>query len=467
MAFIFDSQYQELKLNTPQVEGTIPTWLSGTFLSNGPAQFEVGDFQLKHWFDGFAMLKKFEFYEGHVHFQNQFLRSLQYTHAERTGQLYTSEFATYKDTFLPKRLMNGLMHAIKGVLYDNCNVNIARFSDTHVALTESQHMWALDLKNLDTLELFAFDDAMKGPLTTAHPYVDHVTGDVINVAIDIGRFVSYHVYQVSPGTNERMLIQTYRSEYLFYMHSFCVTSNYIILLKSSLVVHPIKLLFGVPFNLSLETSKNQQASFILIHRKEGCITEMPAELPFVCLHSVNAYEVRDKIFLDLVCHPAHNPYDLLYLDNLRASHPVLPSGELVRFELTPKIGHCMHEVLSATQQEFPRINESAHTVYQFVYTSIIQSKTARFFDGIQKFDLHARKSCRLEKPHYLMGEAVFVAAPRATQEDEGVLLCIAYNATTQCSSLLVIDARDMQQLAEVYLPVHLPMGLHGQFFSKA
>ncbi|MDF1678686.1 MAG: carotenoid oxygenase family protein [Legionellaceae bacterium] len=464
MAFIFDSQYQELNLDAPQIEGTIPPWLLGTFVSNGPAQFEVGDFQFKHWFDGFAMLKKFEFRAGRVRFQSQFLRSLQYTHAKRTGRLHTSEFATYKDTFFPKRLMSGFMHAIKGVLYDNCNVNTALLSDTHVALTESQHMSTFALDTLETLEPFRFDDAMKGQLTTAHPYVDSVTGDVINVAIEIGRTIAYHVYQISPHKKARTLINTYRCERLFYMHSFCVTPNYIILLKNPLVVHPMKLLFDVPFNLSLNTLKNQLTSFILIHRKKGHITEIPAGFPFVCLHSVSAYELRDTVFLDLVCHPAHNPYDLLYLDNLRAAHPVLPSGELVRFELAPKTAHCTHEVLSATRQEFPRINAHAHAKYQFVYTSTIQDKTARFFDSIQKFDLHTRESYQFKKPHYLMGEALFVAAPRTTQEDEGVLLCIAYNAATQCSSLLVIDARDMQQLAEVCLPMHLPMGLHGQLY---
>ncbi|MCH9757247.1 MAG: carotenoid oxygenase family protein [Gammaproteobacteria bacterium] len=49
------------------------------------------------------------------------------------------------------------------------------------------------------------------------------------------------------------------------------------------------------------------------------------------------------------------------------------------------------------------------------------------------------------------------------QEDHGVLLCIAYDTIRHCSSLIVIDARYMQQVAEIFLPFHLPMGLHGHF----
>ena len=32
------------------VEGDIPVWLNGRFISNGPGQFQVDDTQFNHWF---------------------------------------------------------------------------------------------------------------------------------------------------------------------------------------------------------------------------------------------------------------------------------------------------------------------------------------------------------------------------------------------------------------------------------
>lgn len=59
------------------VSGTVPGWLSGALLRNGPAKFQVGDKRVE-WFDGLAMLHVFEFSSGKVAYSNRFLRSEQY-----------------------------------------------------------------------------------------------------------------------------------------------------------------------------------------------------------------------------------------------------------------------------------------------------------------------------------------------------------------------------------------------------
>ena len=52
---------EEITADRLPVEGTIPVWLEGSLLRNGPAKFEVGPDTFKHWFDGFAMLHRFTF----------------------------------------------------------------------------------------------------------------------------------------------------------------------------------------------------------------------------------------------------------------------------------------------------------------------------------------------------------------------------------------------------------------------
>lgn len=56
----FNDQETELTVPSLEVEGTIPPWVSGTLVRNGPARFRLADKTLNHWFDGLAMLHKFD-----------------------------------------------------------------------------------------------------------------------------------------------------------------------------------------------------------------------------------------------------------------------------------------------------------------------------------------------------------------------------------------------------------------------
>ncbi|WP_199336987.1 carotenoid oxygenase family protein [Oscillatoria sp. FACHB-1407] len=62
-----------------------------------------------------------------------------------------------------------------------------------------------------------------------------------------------------------------------------------------------------------------------------------------------------------------------------------------------------------------------------------------------------RESIR-RSPHGYPGEPVFVAAPNATSEDEGVVLSVVLDTQTENSFLLVLDAQSWNELARVQLP---------------
>src|ERR1043165_7200641 len=84
----------EIAVDELEVSGSIPAWLSGTLVRNGPAQFEGGDRGMNHWFDGLAMLHAFGFADGHVSYANRYLHSGQYRSAHDDGRIGYPEFAT-------------------------------------------------------------------------------------------------------------------------------------------------------------------------------------------------------------------------------------------------------------------------------------------------------------------------------------------------------------------------------------
>ena len=50
-------------MNKPYI-GKIPDWLEGTILRNGVGQWDLGGESVVHWFDGHALLHKFEIKNG-------------------------------------------------------------------------------------------------------------------------------------------------------------------------------------------------------------------------------------------------------------------------------------------------------------------------------------------------------------------------------------------------------------------
>ena len=65
------------------------------------------------------------------------------------------------------------------------------------------------------------------------------------------------------------------------------------------------------------------------------------------------------------------------------------------------------------------------------------------------------------------GEPVYVPRPGADSEDDGVLLSVLLEPERGASSLLVLDAADLGELARARVPHHVPFGFHGQHFGAA
>ena len=98
-----------------------------------------------------------------------------------------------------------------------------------------------------------------------------------------------------------------------------------------------------------------------------------------------------------------------------------------------------------------------------------EAMRTELYDALIKNDLSSMtaKSHSFGEDHYV-NEPIFVPAPGATTEDEGVLLVLLYNGHARSSSLIVLDSQRFgekeAEIAEFPLPAALPFTFHG-FFS--
>ncbi len=461
----FTSLDKETVKDNLSVQGSIPSWLSGTLVRNGPAKLEVGDKKMRYWFDGFAMLHAFSFQEGKASYANKFLESRGYKYAKEKGEMGYLEFATDPCRSIFKRFTQIFSQPIS----HNANVNISKIANEFVALTETPLPIEFDLKTLKTLGVFKYTDNIKGQLTTAHPHYDFDRNEGINYLTHFSAKSSYNVYRLPNGLKTRELIGTVPVKEPSYMHSFGLTKNYIILAEYPLIVNPLALVFGKTFVESLEWKPEKGTNFLLLNRKTGQFQRYTTE-GFFAFHHVNAFENNDKVIIDVVTYHNADIIQSFYLDVLRGeTGKDIFGGILKRYEISFSNSSVKHETISEDPIELPRINYQLSNTknYRFVYAvGYNKNNQNNFLDRLVKIDIQNRNSKIWREDECYPGEPVFVPSLNAIKEDEGVVVSVVLNAKKGNSFLLILDAGSFTEIARAEVPHHIPFGFHGQFYSE-
>ena len=463
----FTTLNQEIVCNSLPVQGTLPSWLSGTLLRTSPAQFEVGHEQYRHWFDGLAMLHHFSFHAGAVSYANRFLQSKTYQANKEAGKITYGEFATDPCRSLFKRLATTFTREVS----DNANVNISKLGDDFVALTEVPLPVMFDSQTLETLGVFAFDDTLAGQMTTAHPHFDPHLRAGINYLTHMSAKSSYNVYAITAGDHQRRLLGTIPTEEPAYMHSFGMTEHYVVLAEYPPVVNPLSMLLsGKPFIENYQWKPERGTRFLVLDKRDGSLVGTYESEPFFAFHHVNAFERDDEVVVDLSAYPDNTIVQDLYLENLIGPNSRATSqGELRRYRIPLGGAISGYDVLSEESFDLPRINytRSNGRDYRFAYASGRRKETPDdFMNQLVKVDVQTRETQRWFEEDRYPGEAIFVAAPDATGEDEGVLLSVVLDGKKGISFLLVLDAPSFRELARASVPHHIPFSFHGMYAAS-
>jgi len=451
----FDSLEEETHLDRLTVRGELPPWLRGSLIRTGPAKWEVGDRAMNHWFDGFAMLHRFSFAGGDVSYANRFLESRAYRAARDEGRIAYSEFATDPCRSLFQRV--SAMFSPK--LTDNANVNLTKLGERFISMTETPIPVEFDA---ETLAAAGVPYEPPGQLSTAHPHMDRATKGMLNYAAKLGPRTSYRFFLLRPGSSKPEVIATKPVREPAYMHSFGLTERWLVLAEFPFVVNPPRLAFsGRPYIENYRWKPERGTRFHLFDRETGeGVGPFETEARFA-FHHVNSYEEGGDVVVDICTFPDAGIVEDLYMERLRAGKPVTP-GFLERFRISPEAGMVSSERLIDESIELPRINYSKCNERPYRYAWGV-GMGGGWIDRIVKADVVERRSTVWSEEGCFPGEPVFVAAPDADDEDEGVLLSVVLDGRAGNSFLLALDARSLNELARAEVPHHIPFGFHGQF----
>jgi len=460
----FASQPNEINMDELPIIGQFPAWLNGSLIRNGPGQFEVGRTPIPHWFDGLAQLHRFTFADGRVGYGNRFIQSNAYFKDNQTGKINYRGFAVDPCRTMFQKAFATFFPAEPA---NNTVVNITRLEDEFIAMTEFPLTVRFDPQTLETLGILDYDDKLSAQTATAHPHYDFERRIGLNYMLRIGRKNEYQLYTLT--SKKRTKIATIPVKAPSYIHSFGMTTRYLIIADYSFRLKSmLALAFGdKPFIQNFEWDDTQDSRFLVVDRHTGAlVAEIPTDA-FFAFHHINAYQADDDtLIVDISAYDDAQLIDQLYINALL--HDDYPQvGQFRRYTLPLRGGRAMYAVLSDESIELPRINYTANNGrdYQFAYGASIQKGSQDFLNQIIKVDVKNRQTWIWRESGCYPSEPVFVPAPNAQSEDDGVLLVVVLDSQNTNSFLLILDAHTMTELGRVIVPQHIPFGFHGSFFE--
>jgi beta,beta-carotene 9',10'-dioxygenase len=459
----FSDLDEEVDVGELELEGELPPWLGGSLLRTGPARWDLAEGSVSHWFDGLAMLHRFSFGAGRVAYANRFLRSRAFEAAQRDGRLGYREFASDPCRSAFRRVST--LFNPEAQLSDNASVNVTRLGDQYLALTETPLPVAFDPRTLETLGVRGRPPA---DFSTAHPHHDRERRELVGHGTKIGARSQYVLY-AQRDVADRRVVASIPARKPAYQHSFGLTPRHAIVFEGPFVVNPLALaLADRPFIENFHWEPERGTRFWVVDRERGGVAGPWTSEPLFCFHAVNAFEDESagEVVIDLLAFEDASIVSALGLGRLRAGEAP-PWPELRRFRLPlRRSGAVTGEALSDVRFELPRIDYARRNGREHRYVWGMAPHDGGLFGRIVKVDVPGDEALAWHEPGSYPGEPVFVARPEGEAEDDGVLLSVVLEPERGRSSLLVLDARDLSELARARVPHHIPFGFHGQHFGS-
>jgi beta,beta-carotene 9',10'-dioxygenase len=442
------------------VSGELPRWLKGQLLRNGPGRWKFDAREVSHWFDGMSLVHSFEIADGRVQYMSRFIESRAYKEFRSTGELSMSEFGSDPCRTRFQRIQS----VFRPQLTDNPAINAYKFGEQYIALSETPMAYEFDPKTLETVGIAYTNPDM---FATAHPHLDGASGEMLNLSGKFGPRSSQSFFRLEPNTLAAKRIAKLIRRRPTYQHSFGLSGRWLIFTEFPFRVDPLDILrTGRPFIENFEYHPEEGTTITLIDRETGELGgEWQADAGF-CFHHVNAWEEGEDVVVDLCRFDDASIVENLYLEKIReGDYPKDGGAYLHRYRLKPGADRAEEHRVSDEAIELPRINYKANNCrpYSFVYGVGMGPEGGVPFDRLVKIDARTGSSTVWHEQNCLVGEPVFISDPDGVAEDDGVLLSLALDGDAGRSMLLVLDARDMSELARAEISRAVPPGFHGNF----
>jgi carotenoid cleavage dioxygenase len=432
---------EEVAVYDLPVTGAVPAELSGRYLRNGPNPIGPVDPRTHHWFVGTGMVHGVRLRDGMAEwYRNRYVRGDEV--AEVQG--------------LPK--LPGPRHPMFGGAAPNTNV--IGHAGTTWAIVESGGLPVEMNDELESIRYVDFDGAWPGSFS-AHPKLDPRTGELHL----IGYYWEWdHVKYVvvRPDGSIRKVVEIPVPGKIM-VHDVAITDSSIVIFDLPVTFQLEALGKGYPFPYRWEPAYEPRVG--VLPREGGADDIQWAEVePCYVFHPLNGYDLPDgRVVVDVARHPR------IFATDFNGPDEGPPT--LDRWTIDAAAGKVVEERLDDRGQEFPRIDERlVGKPHRYGYCATFESGPPPSHGPLVKHDLdRATTTVHDFGAGRAAGEGVFVPRSQAAAEDDGWVMSLVYDATSDRSDLVILDAQDFagEPVATVHLPQRVPFGFHGNWIPDA
>ncbi|KWT58831.1 9-cis-epoxycarotenoid dioxygenase [Streptomyces albus subsp. albus] len=416
---------EELTAYELPVTGAVPPELTGWYLRNGPNPRDAAS---AHWFFGDGMVHGVRLEGGKaVSYRNRWVRTVTFTDGIQVGD---------------ERGGHGLAAGV-------ANTHVVRHAGRTFALVESSFPYEIDCRpghELETVGPYDFGGRLTTAMT-AHPKTCPTTGELhfFGYATRAAPYLTYHRADAGGQLAVSRPIEVPAPTM---MHDFHLTAEHVVFMDLPMVFD--RRSPGMPFVWDPEYG----ARLGVLRRDDphGQIRWFAID-PCYVFHSLNAHDDgQGRIVLHVSRYPT-----------MEFKSP----PTLWKWTIDLGSGKVAEEQLDDQAGEFPRIDDRmAGLDARFGHITRAGGPGSDPVPGaLIRYDLHAGTSTRHDfGPGRVPDEASF--APADDRPDgPGWLLSYVYNAATDTSDLVILDAEDISKdpVATVHLPRRVPHGFHGNW----
>lgn len=439
------------------VQGSVPKWLRGTLLLNGPALWDLPKGRLEHWFDGYAMWHALRIEEAGVRYRSRFCASESYRRSTAAGAPVYGEFGTANPAGLLSRLIGPRVT-------DNPAVVMSRHGERWLSVTETPHLTYFDpstLQTLERLDLGRHGEAMH--LMSAHGFTKP-DGTYLNVATELGPSCQLKLFRLAPGSTQPHVIARIRVPRSGYTHAFALAPGHALVWETALRANALAFRFGAKSyaeNFSWEPAQGSAIHAVSLDTGAVRSWRIP---PMMAFHATQAWVDGSDFVLEIAIYDDGEVFDDLRLDARRAGAPMRSLARHVRYRLRGDRAEAEPEAIGGPsidlQQVHPyRIGRGrARVCWGAGYGA-----QGGFFDRTHRVDLDSGEVSTWQRPDATQLEPLFVPRPGGVEDDDGVLLVSTLSDADETTVIGVVDARSMQCLAEMRPPQIVPFGFHSAF----
>jgi carotenoid cleavage dioxygenase len=343
------------------------------------------------------------------------------------------------------------------------NTNVGGFAGTTWAMVEAGGSPVELSYELDSKGENRFFDTLRGPFS-AHPKYDPTTRELHAIAYHWPDLIDRCHYVVIGADGRVTTTVEIPVDDMPMMHDMSLTEKYAVVYDLPVTVSLDLLAEGYNFPFAWNPDHAGRVGLLSRDGTADDIVWCDVD-PCYVFHPLNAYDADDGTVVVDVCR-----YDTLMVNDHQG-----PFGDsLPTFDhwiIDPVARRVEETRLDDRPQEFPRHDPRVGMrPHRYGYTSELNVESPNLDGATIKIDVTTGTTTTHEYGPGRGGqEPIFVPRADGTDEDDGWVMTVVYDAADDTSELCILDARDISgpEVARIHLPQRVPYGFHGNWVPDA